>query len=65
MTVIELTRQLGAALQEDARYKEYEAARKANESDEALNELIGKINLIQLNYQNEASKGEEADPAKM
>ena len=55
MTVIELTRQLGAAIQEDARYKEYEAARKANEADDALNELIGKINLIQLNYQNEAS----------
>ena len=65
MTVIELTRQLGAAIQEDARYKEYEAARKANEADDALNELIGKINLIQLNYQNEAAKGEEADPAKM
>ena len=65
MTVIELTRQLGAAIQEDARYKEYEAARKANEADDALNELIGKINLIQLNYQNEAAKGEEADAAKM
>ena len=65
MTVIELTRQLGAAIQEDARYKEYEAARKANEADDALNELIGKINLIQLNYQNEASKGEEADAEKM
>ena len=65
MTVIELTRQLGAAIQEDARYKEYEAARKTNEADEELNNLIGKINLIQLNYQNEASKGEEADAAKM
>ena len=65
MTVIELTRQLGAALQEDARYKEYEAARKTNEADAELNNLIGKINLIQLNYQNEASKGEEADQAKM
>ena len=65
MTVIELTRQLGAAIQEDARYKEYEAARKTNEADDELNNLIGKINLIQLNYQNEASKGEEADPAKM
>ena len=65
MTVIELTRQLGAAIQEDARYKEYEAARKANEADDALNELIGKINLIQLNYQQEASKGEDADSTKM
>ena len=65
MTVIEITRQLGAAIQEDARYKEYEAARKANEADAALNELIGKINLIQMNYQQEASKGEEADESKM
>lgn len=65
MSVIELTRQLGAAIQEDARYKEYEAARKANEADNALNELIGKINLIQLNYQQEASKGEDADATKM
>ena len=65
MTVIEFTRQLGAAIQEDPRYKEYEAARKANEQDDALNNLIGSINLIQLNYQNEAAKGEEADAAKM
>ena len=65
MTVIELTRQLGAAIQEDPRYKEYEAARKTNEADDELNNLIGKINLIQLNYQQEAGKGEEADPAKM
>ena len=65
MTVIELTRQLGAAIQQDERYKAYEAARQANEKDDALNELIGKINLVQLNYQNEAGKGEEADSAKM
>lgn len=65
MTVIELTRQLGAAIQEDARYKEYEAARKANEADDELNNLIGKINLIQMNYQQEAGKGEEADATKM
>ena len=45
MTVIELTRQLGAAIQQDVRYKAYEEARKANEADNALNELIGKINL--------------------
>lgn len=65
MTVIELTRQLGAAIQQDDRYKAYEEARKANEADNALNELIGKINLIQMSYQNEAAKGEEADSAKM
>ena len=65
MSVIELTRQLGAAIQEDERYQAYNEARKANEADEELNALIGKINLIQLNYQQEAGKGEEADPAKM
>ena len=51
MSVIELTRQLGAAIQQDERYKQYEEARKANEADVALNDLIGKINLLQLNYQ--------------
>ena len=50
MSVIELTRQLGAAIQQDGRYKQYEEARKANEADVALNDLIGKINLLQLNY---------------
>ncbi len=65
MTVIELTRQLGAAIQQDDRYKAYEEARKANEADTALNELIGKINLVQMNYQNEAAKGEGADEATM
>ena len=65
MSVIELTRQLGAAIQQDERYKQYEEARKANEADVALNDLIGKINLLQLNYQNEASKGEDADASKM
>lgn len=65
MTVIEITRQLGAAIQQDERYKAYEAAREANEKDDTLNELIGKINLIQLSYQNEVGKGEEADAEKM
>ena len=65
MTVIELTRQLGAAIQQDERYKAYEIARKANEADDALNSLIGKINLVQMNYQNEAAKGEEANAETM
>lgn len=65
MTVIELTRQLGAAIQADERYLAFDAAKKANDEDKALNELIGQINLIQLSYQNEASKGEEADQSKL
>ena len=65
MTVIELTRKLGAAIQADERYVQFDAAKKANEEDVELNEMIGKINLLQMSYQNEAAKGEEADEAKM
>ncbi len=65
MTVIELTRQLGAAIQADDRYKAFTEAKKANEADAELNEKIGQINLIQMNYQNEAAKGDDADEAKM
>lgn len=65
MTVIELTRQLGAAIQADDRYKAFDAAKKANDADKELNELIGQINLVQLSYQNEAAKGEIADSKKL
>ena len=65
MTVIELTRQLGAAIQADERYKAFDEAKKANDADKELNDLIGKINLVQLNYQQEAAKGEAADEKVM
>ena len=65
MSVIELTRQLGAAIQADERYKAFDEAKKANDNDKELNDLIGKINLVQLNYQQEAAKGEEADEKVM
>ena len=64
MSVIELTRQLGAAIQKDERYLTFAAAKEANEKDEALNALMGEIQMIQLNYQMEASK-ETPDSAKM
>lgn len=64
MSVIELTRQLGAAIQKDERYLAFAAAKEANEKDEALNALMGEIQMIQMNYQMEASK-ETPDSAKM
>ena len=64
MSVIELTRQLGAAIQQDERYLAFAAAKEANEKDEALNALMGEIQMIQMNYQMEASK-EAPDSAKM
>ncbi len=64
MDVIAAARELGKAIQLDERYKAFQEAQKANEGDIELNGLIGKLNLIQLSYQNEASK-EEPDQNKL
>lgn len=64
MELEQLARQLGAAIQQDEVYLNFEKARKANEADEKLNELMGKIRLIQMSYQVEADKA-EPDEGKM
>lgn len=64
MDIIKLTRELGAAIQQDERYLNFEKAKKANEEDVALNELMGSLQLLQMNYQVEASK-ENPDTEKM
>ncbi|HIS05129.1 MAG TPA: YlbF family regulator [Candidatus Fimenecus stercoravium] len=64
MDIETLTRQLGAAIQQDETYLAYAAAKEANDADEALNALMGKIRLVQLNYQQEAAK-ESPDEQKM
>ncbi len=63
MTVIEAARELGKAIQADERYNALMAAKQANDADDALNALIGKLNLIQMSYQHEAEG--EADEEKM
>lgn len=65
MDVIQLTRKLGAAIQQDERYLAFSEARKANDSDEELASLLGKINIVQISYQREAEKGDDADEGKM
>lgn len=65
MDIIKMTRELGAAIQQDERYLRFTAAREANEKDEELMGLISQIQLIQMNFQQEASKGEEADETKI
>ena len=64
MNVIAKTRELGAVIQQDERYVRFTEARKNNEADDALNEMIGKLNLIQMSYQNESSK-DQPDESKM
>lgn len=46
MNVIELTRQLGKAIQEDERYKKYEEAAKFNDTDTELQNSIGRFNQL-------------------
>lgn len=64
MDVIKLARELGKAIQADERYAAYTEAKKANEADMELNAMIGKLNLIQMSYQNESQK-EEPDNSKL
>jgi cell fate (sporulation/competence/biofilm development) regulator YlbF (YheA/YmcA/DUF963 family) len=56
MNVIELTRQLGEAIQQDEKYIAFMEAKQANEEDMDLNAMIGKLNLVQMSYQNESGK---------
>ena len=64
MSLEKLTRELGKAIQLDERYLAMQKAIEANEKDTALNELMSKIQLIQVSYQHEASK-EEPNEEKM
>ena len=64
MDIIKLTRELGAAIQQDERYAKFQVAQKANEEDKELNELMGKIQLVHMSYQHEASK-EDANEQKL
>ena len=64
MELEKMARQLGAAIQQDEAYLNFEKARLANEADKELNDLMGKIRLIQMSYQVEAAK-DEPDEDKM
>lgn len=63
--VEKLARELGKAIQEDERYLNFVKAREENEKDEKLNELLGQVQLIHMNYGREMQKGEEADQEKL
>ncbi len=56
MDLIKMARELGAAIQQDERYLRFMETHATNEQDDALNELIGKIQLVHMSYQHEASK---------
>ena len=56
MDVIAKARELGALLQQDERYTAFIEAQKASEEDTELNELLARIQLIQMSFQHEAQK---------
>ena len=45
MDAIKAARELGKAIQNDERYKAYIEAKKANDADDELQQLIGEFNL--------------------
>ncbi|MGN0589611.1 MAG: YlbF family regulator [Ruminiclostridium sp.] len=59
MDAIKAARELGKAIQADPRYKEYVAAKEANDKDEELQRLIGEFNLKRQNLQMEMHKPQE------
>ena len=56
MDIIEMTRELGRALQNDERYIAMVTARQASDEDQALQEAIGEFNLKRMAISNEAQK---------
>lgn len=64
MEIIEIARQLGAAIQADERYAKYQEANANCDNDAALQEAIGKFNLGRMSLDNELSK-DDKDEAKI
>ena len=61
MDIIELTRQLGVAIQAQESYIAFDAAKKANDSDEALQNQIGEFNLVRMSLDQELSSENKND----
>lgn len=58
MDCIELFKKAAAAMQTDVRYLELDAARRDNDANEELQNLIGEFNLARMDLNNETIKNE-------
>lgn len=63
MDIIELTRELGKAIQADPRYIEMQLARQQSDEDQELQDAIGEFNLKRMAISNEAAKPDRNDEA--
>ena len=61
MDCIDLFKRAAVALQTDPRYLALDQARKANDNDENLQNLIGEFNLARMDLNNEIGKSERDD----
>ncbi len=61
MDIIELTRKLGAAIQEEEAYKNFVAIREKNDKNEELRKQIGEFNLLKMQLDTELEKEEKND----
>lgn len=61
MDIIELTRELGKAIQADPKFVEMQLARQASDEDQELQDAIGEFNLKRMAISNEAAKPDRND----
>ncbi len=61
MDIIELTRKLGAAIQQEQSYKNFMAIREKNDNNEELQKQIGEFNLLKMQLDEELAKEERND----
>lgn len=64
MNIIEATRQLGTAIQQDERFIRYAKAKLANDNDEALQKGIGDFNITRMELDRVMSEDDQ-DEAKV
>ena len=64
MDIIELTRKLGAEIQNTDEYKRFMAAKEKNDNDQQLQKQIGDFNILKMQLDAEHAK-EEKDEAKI
>lgn len=65
MSLESALRELGKEIQKDERFVALQAAAKANDGDEQLQQQMQEMQLISLKYQQENEKGEEASQEKI
>lgn len=61
MDLIKMTRELGAAIQQDERYLAFAKCRKDNEEDPELMGIMGQLQMLQLSFQHEQEKDEPSE----